>query len=139
MAAVRLASIVELCEPDHGRDAVKIAAWTANRSPEHMLRIMANPAAAMFVAERNGGVAAVGCVNNGAEITLNYVHPAHRFRGVSKALLAAMEDFIRDGGVREAKLTSTATARRFYAAAGWIDDPDAVAGPLGGHPMRKTL
>ena len=73
-------------------------------------------------------------------MSLNYVDPAARFRGVSKALLAALESELRAAGVVDAKLTSTTTARVFYQAAGWREEAtlvDCMGGK--GYPMRKQL
>jgi GNAT superfamily N-acetyltransferase len=94
----------------------------------------------MFVAEHEGKIAAVGSILGADEIGLNYVHPAHRFRGVSKALLEAMESDLRNRGVAEAKLAATTTAHRFYLDAGWRDaGPAEDHGGLVCYPMRKRL
>src|SRR5690606_16623730 len=125
---------------DHKDEPAAIERWTANKTPEGIRRILENPDVQLFVAEHDGTVAAVGCVQGGNEIGLNYVHPAHRFQGVSRALLAAMEQAMREAGVTEAKLKSTRTAHDFYLANGWQD-----AGPLytgrwiDAWPMRKDL
>jgi GNAT superfamily N-acetyltransferase len=125
MSATLIASITELCAADHNNDPAAIAAWTANKTHAGVQQMLEKPTNALFVAERDGVVAAVGCVVNGNEIGLNYVHPAHRFRGVSRALLLAMEDEMRRAGTVEGRLNSSATAHRFYLDAGWTD-----AGPL---------
>ena len=52
-------------------------------------------------------------------ITLNYVSPDARFQGVSKALLAALERTAAELGLKQCRLESTKTARRFYEAAGY--------------------
>ena len=83
--------------------------------------MLAKPDAEFFVAEHDGEVAAVGCVNKPDEIGLNYVSPTHRFAGVSKALLAGMEEHLRGRGATTARLSSTTTAHRFYLANGWHD------------------
>lgn len=99
-----------------------------------------NPEVTMFVAERDGALAAVGCIDTKGEIGLNYVSPAHRFMGVSKALLSAMEDELRDQGTKLARLTSTATAYRFYRSAGWEDAGSPETGhSVTGYPMQKAL
>jgi GNAT superfamily N-acetyltransferase len=140
MSAVLTASIAELCMADHNNDPAIIANWTRNKTPDGVRGMLGNPAVTMFVAERDGAIAAVGCVNTKAEIGLNYVSPAHRFAGVSKALLAAMEQVLRDRGVVLATLTSTMSAYPFYKAAGWKDGGPADASHwVTGYPMRKVL
>jgi GNAT superfamily N-acetyltransferase len=140
MSDVLTASIRDLCRADHHDDPEMVARWTANKTIEGVRAMLANPNARMFVAEHEGEIAAVGSILGADEIGLNYVHPAHRFRGVSKALLEAMESDLRGRGVAEAKLTATTTAHRFYSDAGWLD-----AGGLQDHvglvcyPMRKRL
>ncbi|WP_423065772.1 GNAT family N-acetyltransferase [Devosia sp. CN2-171] len=140
MSAVLTASIRDLCTADHRNDPTILAGWLRNKTPEMVLQMFDNPNAQLFVAEHDGMIAAVGCLNGGDEIGLNYVDPAHRFSGVSKALLAALEDRIRQSGATRARLTSTGTARRFYLASGWHD-----AGPgeddrgMLCYPMEKSL
>ena len=141
MSRVLIASITELCAPDHGGKAERLASWTANKTPEGVRAMLDNAALRLFVAELDGRVAAVGAILPASgEISLNYVDPDARFRGVSKALLAALETELRAHGVVEAQLTSTITARAFYRAAGWTDDASKVACQGGqGYRMRKTL
>ena len=140
MSAVLTASIRELCTEDHRNDADLIARWTANKTIEGVGAMLAEPASLMFVAEIDGAVVAVGSIIEGSVIGLNYVSPHYRFRGVSKALLAAMEDDMRRRGVAEASLSSTATAHRFYLDAGWSDAAAPEAGRfIVDRPMKKRL
>lgn len=140
MSRVLIASITELCTDDHKGDPEAIASWTSNKTLEGVTAMLEAPDNRMFVAERDGAVAAVGCVVGDDEIGLNYVDPAHRFKGVSRALLDAMEAAIREAGAIEGRLESTSTAHQFYLDAGWND-----AGPLhtgrfiDAWPMRKAL
>ncbi len=137
MSAVLVASITDLCVADHHGDAAAIAAWTQNKSPAGVTTMLEAPANRMFVAERDGTIAAVGCVIGRDEIGLNYVHPAHRFRGVSRSLLVAMESAMREDGIAEGRLRSTVTAHAFYLGNGWVDaDRAGVDDAL---PMRKRL
>ena len=140
MSAVLTASIRELCTADHRNDPEILAGWLRNKTPAMVLKMLDRPGALFLVAERDGEFAAVGCLNGADEIGLNYVAPAHRFHGVSRALLAALEDRIRAGGISLARLTSTGTAHRFYLANGWRDAGPAEAdrGMLC-HPMEKRL
>jgi GNAT superfamily N-acetyltransferase len=140
MSAVLTASITELCTGDHRNNPEIVARWTRNKSPESVATMLANPDLHMFVAETDGEVAAVGSITTSGEVSLNYVSPNHRLAGVSRALLAAMEDAIRSMGFAEAKLDSTTTAHRFYLGAGWTDTGPAVDhNGLTCHPMRKAL
>jgi GNAT superfamily N-acetyltransferase len=138
MSEIMTASIRDLCAADHKDDPAAIARWTANKTPAGVAEMLANHDALFFLAERDGAPAAVGSIHLAVrEIGLNYVHPAHRFAGVSKALLAALEDALGPG---DARLDSTATAHGFYLSCGWAD-----AGPVGGrfgltdYPMTKRL
>jgi hypothetical protein len=112
MSAVLIASITELCEADHRNDPQLLAGWRENKSPERVAQWFESPASTLLVAERNGEIAAVGgYFASDRVVSLNYVAPAHRFAGVSTALLAAIEAGLGSG---EASLESTQTARRFY-------------------------
>jgi GNAT superfamily N-acetyltransferase len=140
MSRVLTASIRQLCSADHRDDPVLVERWLANKSEPEVAKMLANPKARFYVAECDGEVAAVGSVLEPDEIALNYVDPSHRFTGVSRALLAAMERDLVTAGIREARLTSTGTAHRFYEAAGWrnVGEPQDHGG-LVCYPMRKGL
>jgi GNAT superfamily N-acetyltransferase len=69
------------------------------------------------------------------------VAPDARFRGVSRALLSALEARAVERGNSRCTLTSTETAHRFYQSAGYRDD-DAPAGKFGtssGYRMSKQI
>jgi GNAT superfamily N-acetyltransferase len=65
---------------------------------------------------------AVGCVTDTGEITLNYVSPDARFRGVSVALLGALERRATDLGDNCCMLNSTENTRRFYLTRGYSEN-----------------
>jgi GNAT superfamily N-acetyltransferase len=137
MSDVLVASITALCVEDHENRPEAVAPWLWNKTPEGVARMLANPAGRMFVAERDGVIAAVGAVNDGREVTLNYVSPEHRFTGVSKAMLAALEAALGPG---EATLTSTVTAHRFYRGQGWTDHGQSPrSAGMTSFEMRKLL
>ena len=140
MSGVLIASITELCTADHGGDPAAIAAWTANKSVEGVLAMLGNPRMRMFVAERNGMIAAVGAVSAAGEIGLNYVAPEARFAGVSKAMLLRLETELAGMGFSEIFLEGTETARRFYEGAGWVLlGPRTTGRRVNGYPMSKRL
>jgi GNAT superfamily N-acetyltransferase len=69
------------------------------------------------------------------------VSPDARFRGVSKALMRALEDGARELGLPACSLESTETARRFYLSIGYSEagPPTQGFGVSLCHPMVKTL
>jgi GNAT superfamily N-acetyltransferase len=136
-ADVRVRSITELCAPDHHNDPAILARWLSNKSPEIFKSWIVQPDNSVLVAVENDAIIAVGSVTDRGEITLNYVLPAARFRGVSRALLVALEQRARDKGNTRCTLRSTETARRFYRSAGYIEEGPAVARL--GTPMSKHL
>jgi GNAT superfamily N-acetyltransferase len=75
------------------------------------------------------------------EIVLNYVSPDARFRGVSKALLQGLEARAAKLDIPVLTLQSTATAVRFYQAAGYTaaGSPSKGFGITLGRPMLKGL
>ena len=133
------ASITDLCTADHGNEPEILARWLANKTPSNVRRWMDAPGR-IFVAEENGRIVGVGAAVDSGEITLNYVLPEARFRGVSKAVLSALENYLRGKGHARSKLSSTRTAHRFYLAAGYVDggEPQNWRG-LTAFPMIKNF
>ena len=69
MSRVLTASITDLCGADHQNDAARVARWTANKTEAGVTQMLANPDQTLFVAERDGALAAVGAINRGGEVT----------------------------------------------------------------------
>ncbi len=134
-------SILELCAADHRNDPTLLAAWLSNKTPANVAAWMRRIDASYLVAVEHGAIAAVGAVTDGGEILLNYVSPDSRFRGASRALLAALEARARERGATRCTLISTETARRFYRARGYdeIGAPVRKFGMDSGYPMSKDL
>jgi GNAT superfamily N-acetyltransferase len=134
-------SITELCVVDHRNDPAILARWLSNKTPEIFRSWITQPTNSVLVAVEGDVILAVGSVTDEGKITLNYVSPAARFRGVSRALLGALEDrAVQRGNVR-CTLTSTETARRFYRANGYVEDglPVGEYGTSSSYPMSKVL
>ena len=108
-------SIAELCSADHHHDPAVLRHWLGNKTPE-IFPSWIRPDNALLVAVDDSHILAVGCVNITGDITLNYVSPAARFRGVSSVLLEALERRAMQWDHQRCTLTSTETARRFYLA-----------------------
>ena len=141
ISTVLITSITQLCAADHRNDPEIITRWTANKTPDQIKRWFHNTRSAMFVAVTpDQHLAGVGAVDLEGRILLNYVNPGHRGKGVSRAMLKALEAFIRDNNVQVATLTSTRTAKDFYLAAGWQQaGPEEDDFGFPGIPMRKAL
>jgi GNAT superfamily N-acetyltransferase len=133
-------SIAELCSADHHNDPAILGRWLSNKTPE-IFRSWIRPDNVLLVAVEDCHILAVGCVNDAGEITLNYVSPDARFRGVSSALLEALELRAMARGYQRCTLESTETARRFYLARGYSEDgpADGKFGMTSGYPMTKPL
>jgi GNAT superfamily N-acetyltransferase len=127
-------SIMELCVEDLDGDPERLDAWLANKTLADWSVWIKAPRATVFVAEEGDVIVGVGAVRSDGEVLLNYVSPDARFRGVSTALLAALEREAAARGAVAMTLTSTRTARRFYLARGFVpvgdDDPLRLAKPL---------
>jgi GNAT superfamily N-acetyltransferase len=134
-------SISELCSADHHDDPVILGRWLANKTPEIVASWIRKPGNSVLVAVESGTILAVGSVTHAGEIALNYVSPDARFRGVSRALLAALETRAQERGNQRCTLLSTETAHRFYRAAAYVDDgpPQGKFGTGSSYPMSKQL
>ena len=117
-------SITELCWPDHHGDQVAIDLWLSNKTPENVAAWIEAADNIVLVAIDDQDLLGIGAMTCIGRVTLNYVHPDRRFRGVSKALLAHLEREATKLGLRELTLQSTKTAEQFYRAAGFVVRPD---------------
>ena len=133
-------SITHLCVADHRNDPAILKRWLDNKTPE-IFRSWIRPDNSLLVAVEDDSILAVGCVTKIGQITLNYVSPDARFRGVSAALLGALEARAVEQGNKRCTLNSTETARRFYLARGYSEDGPAEGkfGMNSGYPMSKHL
>ena len=123
MALVRR-SIVRLCQLDHGGDRPTLEGWLANKTIESMEHWIERPGTTVFVAERQGALGGVGAVTDQGEILLAYVDPGHRFQGLTKSLVARMEEHARDLRAERMQLTVTETARSFFTSLGYVPDDE---------------
>ncbi len=112
-------SIQELCHADHNGDAARLADWLFNKTPENMAAWIRNPQNLVFVATEGETILGVAAMTNTGKITLNYVSPDARFRGISKALIDRLEAQAQELGLDRCTLNSTETARKFYLSLGY--------------------
>jgi GNAT superfamily N-acetyltransferase len=133
-------SISELCVADHGNDQALLARWLSNKTPENIAAWIARPDHSLLVAVEDDAILAVGGVTDAGEVTLNYVSPDARFRGVSKSLIGALEVRAAERGNIQCTLVSTETARRFYHSAGYRETgPTFSKFGMQSYPMSKRL
>jgi GNAT superfamily N-acetyltransferase len=120
---------------------VILGRWLANKITEIVASWIIKPGNSIMVAVEGGTIVAVGAVTDAGEITLNYVSPDARLRGVSRALLTALETRAGERGNRRCTLLSTETAHRFYRSAGYVVDgpPQRKFGTTSSYPMSKQL
>ncbi len=87
-------SIAELRYLDHGGDEAYLSKWfLSNKTVENVRRWISQ--SHFFVAEHEGRIVGVVAMTDSGKITLNYVDPPFRFRGVSKVLMLAIEEHAR--------------------------------------------
>jgi GNAT superfamily N-acetyltransferase len=134
-------SIAELCHSDHQADPAILRMWLGNKTPAVVAGWITDPDNVVLVAVEGDAVLAVGAVKNHGEITLNYVSPDARFKGVSRTMLAQLEAAARALGNDSCNLISTETARRFYLSSGYeeVGVPEGKFGTTGSYPMLKRL
>ena len=108
-------SISELCGADHQNDPVILGRWLANKTPETVATWIRKPGNSVLVAVESDTILAVGCLTDAGEITLNYVSPDARFRGISRALLVALETRAQERGTSDAPFS---VPKRLIASTG---------------------
>jgi GNAT superfamily N-acetyltransferase len=141
--AVRVlrASIEELCELDHKRDPEILGAWLSNKTPQTFLHWLGLADEHVIVAELDAAIVGVGSVNRNGSVHLCYVAPGFQRRGVSAALLAALEERALAWGLSELVLTSSETALGFYLRQGYVPTGPRELTRFGmaAYPFRKAL
>jgi N-acetylglutamate synthase-like GNAT family acetyltransferase len=134
-------SFAELCQADHQDDPTILKQWLSNNTFDNMRSWIADSGTYVVVATEGTAIIGVGAVSSSGEITLNYVSPDARFRGVSKAILNQLEARARELGNKTCTLISTETARRFYLSAGYVQfgPPEPGIGKGSSYRMVKQL
>jgi GNAT superfamily N-acetyltransferase len=126
-------SITQLCLEDHDGQPAALSAWLANKTVETVRGWIESNPKGFLVAAGPDGIGAVGSVTPRGAILLNYVAPAARFQGASTTLLRGLEARAAAWGAKGCTLTSTATARLFYLAHGYVEETPIIRS-FGGKP-----
>jgi GNAT superfamily N-acetyltransferase len=114
-------SISTLCIADHHNDPIRLESWLRNKTVSNVAAWIVSARNYCVVASLDEVVCGFGAMTLKGEIMLCYVDPAVRFRGVSSAMLDALECKARLLGLAEVHLDATVTARRFYEERGYIE------------------
>ena len=112
-------SIMEVCKSDHQDHLPTLERWLRNKTPQRFRGWLSERDNFMVVATSAMTLCGVGAVRKNGDLGLCYVDPAWQRRGVGSSLLAALESKARAWGTPELWLTSTRTARDFYARHGY--------------------
>ena len=133
-------SITELCVADHHNFPAVVEGLLHNKTQDNMRAWIATPGSFVYIAEAGPMMAGVGGLTGDGEISLLYVAPDFRFQGVSKALLATLEDKARSLGLPHCALVTTETAQGFFQARGYAGyDSDEDDFGMDATSMTKTL
>ena len=134
-------SITELCFEDHQNDAATLANWLRNKTVEQFERWRLEPTNFLAVGDDGAVICGVGLIDQSGRVRLCYVRADRQRLGVGRALLTALEAQASSWGLSEIRVTSSATARRFYEKQGYASDGEPVQafGVARGYPYRKRL
>jgi GNAT superfamily N-acetyltransferase len=141
VCAVLRASITQLCTADHHSDPGLLSAWLANKTVFNVARWVSSKELQSVVACNDTDVRGFGAIRHDGHVLFCYVDPQARFQRASTLLLAVLEGAARGWGVSHVHLTSTQTARQFYAGRGYrvAGDDVTVFEGMRGTPMAKLL
>lgn len=141
ICAVLRASITQLLAGEHRNDPATLGAWLENKTVENVRTWVSAQDCHAVVATRADEVCGFGLMKLSGEIGLLYVAPSARFHGVSKAMLAALEEAAVALGLARVTATSSFAALPFYRARGYelAGEPVTGFGVSRGCPVAKTL
>ena len=134
-------SIAELCVADHRSDEATLGRWLANKTPETFLAWLSNPDNFCVVAESSGVLLGVGLLRRSGQVLFFYLAPGSQRQGVGRAMHVSLEARAVQWGLPCLHLESTADARHFYEAMGYMAAGEAVHkyGVLQCFPYQKHL
>jgi GNAT superfamily N-acetyltransferase len=128
------------CARDHRNDAKIVAAWTHNKTAEHIHTWLTDPRLYLNIALLQDKPVGVAMAALGGQVAFCYVQPEWFRRGAGQALIHNLETWLLDQGLHQARLNSTRTSEAFYRHLGYRPSAEtfSVAG-LQAIPMHKAL
>jgi GNAT superfamily N-acetyltransferase len=134
-------SISKLCVADHHDDPALLQAWLENKTVSNVATWIGSANNYCVVASMDEAICGFGAMTTEGEIMLCYVEPAVRFRGVSAAILEALEHRAQTLGLPAVRLDATTTASRFYLDRGYncADERGKAFGTIACRSMVKRF
>lgn len=128
------------CALDHRNNQQIVAAWTRNKTVDHVRPWLADRRRYLNIALLHDKPVGVGMAADSGRITFCYVQPEWFRRGAGLALVGDLEVWLGRQGWSQALLTSTRTGLDFYTRLGYRQSAESftVAG-LTATPMHKPL
>lgn len=128
------------CAIDHRNNPQIVAAWTRNKTVDHVQPWLADRRRYLNIALLHDKPVGVGMAADSGRITFCYVQPEWFRRGAGLALVGDLEAWLGRQGWTQALLTSTRTSLDFYTRLGYRQSAESftVSG-LTATPMHKPL
>lgn len=128
------------CALDHRNDAKVVAAWTHNKTVEHIHTWLADQRLYLTIAVLQDKPIGVAMASISGRVAFCYVQPEWFRRGAGHTLIHDLEAWLLAQGVHQARLNSTRTSEAFYRHLGYhaCAETFSVAG-LYAIPMHKVL
>ncbi|MEB0047189.1 MULTISPECIES: GNAT family N-acetyltransferase [unclassified Pseudomonas] len=128
------------CALDHRNDPKIVAAWTHNKSAEHIQSWLTDPRLYLNLALLQGKPIGVGMAAINGRLAFCYVQPEWFRRGAGQALVHDLETWLLSRGLLQAQLNSTCSSEAFYRRLGYLAcAPTFTVAGLQAIPMHKAL
>jgi GNAT superfamily N-acetyltransferase len=128
------------CARDHRNHPQTVAAWTHNKTIEHIQPWLTDPRLYLNIALLQDKPVGVAMASISGRVVFCYVQPEWFRRGAGQALVRDLEGWLIDRDLQQAWLNSTRTSEAFYRHLGY--QPSArtfMFAGLEAIPMQKGL
>jgi GNAT superfamily N-acetyltransferase len=128
------------CARDHRNHPQTVAAWTHNKTIEHIQPWLSDPRLYLNLALLQDKPVGVAMASVSGKVAFCYVQPEWFRRGAGQALVQDLEGWLIHQGLQQARLNSTRTSEAFYRHLGY--QPCAKTFMFAGLeaiPMHKPL
>ena len=128
------------CALDHRNDPKIVAAWTHNKTAEHIHTWLTDQRLYLNIALLQDKPIGVAMAAISGQVAFCYVQPEWFRRGAGQALIHDLEAWLFDRDVYQARLNSTRTSEAFFRRLGYRASAETLS-VVGLHTlsMHKTL